>query len=34
MNRIAERTRVRPIRRCAPQGRLHKSLIVAMEMRI
>lgn len=27
-NRITERTRVRPIRRFAPKGRLHRSSIV------
>ena len=31
-NRITERTRVRSIRRFAPHGRLHESIIVAMQL--
>lgn len=30
LNKVTKRTRVRPVGRLAPQGRLHKSLIVAL----
>ena len=31
LNRITERTRVRPIRRFAPQGELHKSPVAVFK---